>query len=198
MQPEKGTFHSSYAPVNGLQMYYEVHGQGKPLVLIHGGGSTIGTTFGRIMPELARHHQVIAVELQAHGHTADIDRPLSFEQDADDLAELLKHLQINKSDIFGFSNGGTTALQLAIRHPELVDHLIVASALFKRDGAPPLFWDFMETATLKDMPTKLQSAYLEINPIMRHCKECMTGISSGCRTLRIFPKANFNRSRPIR
>src|SRR5215467_1494165 len=99
-----------YAAVNGLNLYYEIHGRGRPLVLLHGGGSTIESTFGRILPDLARTHQVIAVELQAHGHTKDIDRPLSFEQDADDVAALLAQLKIEKADIMGFSNGGTTAL----------------------------------------------------------------------------------------
>src|SRR5580692_11141821 len=104
-----------YAMVNGLNMYYELHGSGMPLVLLHGGGSTIRSTFGHILPELAKTHRVIAVELQAHGHTADIDRPLSFEQDADDVAELLGYLNIKeKVDFMGFSNGGTTCLQIAI------------------------------------------------------------------------------------
>ena len=80
-----------YAEINGLNLYYEIHGKGKPLVLLHGGGSTITTTFGRILPDLAKTHQVIAIELQAHGHTRDIDRPLSFEQDADDVAEWLRN-----------------------------------------------------------------------------------------------------------
>src|SRR5437763_11512348 len=88
-----------YAEVNGLKMYYEVHGSGRPLVLIHGGGSTIESTYGRVLPEFAKAHRVIAVELQAHGHTPDIDRPLSFEQDADDVAALLKQLKIDKADI---------------------------------------------------------------------------------------------------
>src|SRR6186997_3462838 len=110
---------SDYAPVNGLNMYYEIHGTGTPLVLIHGGGSTIQTTFGRVLHSFAKTHKVIAVEMQAHGHTADIDRPLSFEQDADDVAELLKQLNIDKADIFGFSNGASTTLEIAIRHSEL-------------------------------------------------------------------------------
>ncbi|MDZ4846107.1 MAG: alpha/beta hydrolase [Chitinophagales bacterium] len=101
-------------------MYYEIHGTGAPLVLIHGGSSTIQTTFGRVLPVFAKTHKVIAVEMQAHGRTADIDRPLSFEQDADDVAALLKYLNISKADIFGFSNGASTTLQLAIRHPELI------------------------------------------------------------------------------
>ena len=99
-----------YAEINGLNLYYEIHGKGKPLVLLHGGGSTITTTFGRILPDLAKTHQVIAIELQAHGHTRDIDRPLSFEQDADDIAVLLQELNISKVFILGFSNGGNTAM----------------------------------------------------------------------------------------
>ena len=120
---------SGYASVNGLKMYYEIHGTGTPLVLIHGGGSTIQTTFGRVLHSFAKDRQVIAVELQAHGHTADIDRPLSFEQDADDVAELLKHLNIDKADIFGFSNGASTTLEIAIRHPGLVK-IILGISLF--------------------------------------------------------------------
>jgi pimeloyl-ACP methyl ester carboxylesterase len=153
-----------YANVNGLKMYYEVYGNGFPLVLIHGGGSTIGTTFGRILPALAKTHKVIAVEMQAHGHTADIDRPLSFGQDADDVAELLKQLHISKADIFGFSNGASTTLELAIRHPDLVNKIIVASTMYKKDGAYPWFWDMMSHPTFEGMPQALKDAYLKINP----------------------------------
>lgn len=153
-----------YATVNGLRLYYEVHGSGFPLVLIHGGGSTIETSFGRILPTLAKTHQVIAVEMQAHGHTADIDRPLSFEQDADDMAALLQHLKIRKADIFGFSNGASTALQIAIRHPQLVSKMIVASTMYKKDGAIPGFWDGMATASFADMPQVYKDAFLQINP----------------------------------
>src|SRR5258705_593627 len=152
-----------YANVNGLKMYYEVQGNGFPLVLIHGGGSTIGTTFGRILPALTQTHKVIAVELQAHGHTADINRPLSFEQDADDVAELLKQLHISKADIFGFSNGASTTLEIAIRHPQLVNKIIVASTMYKKDGAYPWFWDMMAHPTFEGMPQPLKDAYLQIN-----------------------------------
>ena len=153
-----------YANVNGLKMYYEIHGKGFPLVLIHGGGSTIETTFGRVLPALAKTHLVIAVELQAHGHTADIDRPLSFEQDADDIAELLKQLNINKADIFGFSNGASTTLEIAIRHPQLVNKIIVASTMYKKDGAYPWFWEMMKNPTFEGMPQPYKDAYLKINP----------------------------------
>jgi pimeloyl-ACP methyl ester carboxylesterase len=154
----------SYANVNGLKMYYEVHGDGFPLVLIHGGGSTIGTSFGRILPALAKSHRVIAVELQAHGHTADIDRPLSFEQDADDVAALLQQLGVRKADIFGFSNGASTTLQVAIRHPELVRKLVVASTMYRKDGAYQWLWDSFTHPTIDQVPRPLADALLQINP----------------------------------
>ena len=155
---------SGYASVNGLKMYYEIHGTGKPLVLIHGGGSTIQTTFGNVLHELAKTHKVIAVEMQAHGHTPDIDRPLSFEQDADDIAALLMHLNIEKADIFGFSNGASTTLQLAIRHPGITNKIIVGSTFYKKEGAPPGFWDMMQHPTFEGMPQPFKDAYLAINP----------------------------------
>lgn len=153
-----------YAKVNGLNMYYEIHGDGNPLVLIHGGGSTIQTTFGRVINELAIKHKVIAVEMQAHGHTADIERPLSFEQDADDIAELLRHLKIDKADIFGFSNGASTTLQFAIRHPQMTNKIIVASTFYKKSGAPDWFWEMMLHPTFEGMPQPYKDAFLKINP----------------------------------
>lgn len=156
------TFKSGYSEVNGLKMYYEIYGQGKPLVLIHGGGSTIQTSFGRIIPILAKQRQVIGVELQAHGRTSDRNADLSFEQDADDIATLLKNINIDKADFFGFSNGGTTALQIAIRHPEIVSKIILGSALCKRNGVPVQFWGFMKQARLDNMPEQLKEAYKQV------------------------------------
>jgi len=156
------TFKSGYSDVNGLKMYYEIHGHGKPLVLIHGGGSTIQTNFGKIIPLLAKHRMVIAVELQAHGRTNDRNADLTFEQDADDVVTLLKNLNIDKADFFGFSNGGTTALQIAVKHPEQVDKLILGSALAKRNGVPDWFWDFMAQASLDNMPPQLKEGYKEV------------------------------------
>lgn len=155
---------TGYASVNGLSMYYEIHGTGTALVLIHGGGSTIQTTFGRVLCDFAKTHKVIAVEMQAHGHTADIDRPLSFEQDADDIAELLKQLNIGKADIFGFSNGASTTLQFAIRHPKLTNKIIVASTFYKKKGAPDWFWDMMSKPTFEGMPQPYKDEFLKINP----------------------------------
>jgi len=108
--------HGQYASVNGLTMYYEVHGAGRPLVLLHGALSAIGTSFGKVLPSLAKTRQVIAIEQQAHGHTADIDRPLTIEQMADDTAALLRHLGIDNADIFGYSMGAGIALASAIRY----------------------------------------------------------------------------------
>lgn len=162
--PDSTSSHRGYAPINGLEMYYEVHGAGKPLVLLHGGGSTINTTFGKIIPLLAGNHQVIAVELQAHGRTSDRDAELSFEQDAADVAGLLRVLKIEKADFLGFSNGGTTLIHLALEYPDLVDKIILASALAKRSGVPAFFWDFMEQAKLENMPPQLKEAFLAVNP----------------------------------
>jgi pimeloyl-ACP methyl ester carboxylesterase len=158
---------TGYAWVNGLRMYYEVHGEGgiSPILLLHGASSTIGTNFGRLLPLLkASHEQVIALEFQAHGHTRDVDRAFSFEQDADDVAALLEHLRVEKATMFGFGNGGTTALQVAIRHPEVVDRLVVASATYRKDGLQHAYWDAMKRDTFSDMPQPYKDAYLKLNP----------------------------------
>jgi pimeloyl-ACP methyl ester carboxylesterase len=151
-----------YANVNGIKMYYELHGSGTPLVLLHGGGSTITTTYGKILPMFAKNHQVIAVELQAHGHSSDREAPETFKQDADDVAELLKQLNIKAADILGFSNGGHTALEIAMRHPERVRQLILASMFYKRDGTDPAFWEGMKQAKFSDMPQPYKDIFLGI------------------------------------
>jgi pimeloyl-ACP methyl ester carboxylesterase len=126
-----------YAPVDGLKMYYEIYGEGKPLVLIHGAFMTINTNFGDIIPELSKNRKVIALELQGHGRTADIDRPFSAETMADDVAALLQYLKIESADIFGYSLGGEVALQMGIRHLQMVRRLIVVSAAYQSDGWSP-------------------------------------------------------------
>ena len=124
---------AGYAPVNGLSMYYEIHGEGRPLVLLHGAYMTIGM-LGAVLPGLAATRRVIAAEQQGHGHTADIARPITYEQMADDTAALLAHLGVGRADILGYSMGGATALQLAIRHPAVVRKLVIASASYTSDG----------------------------------------------------------------
>ena len=154
---------SAYAEVNGLKMYYEIHGEGKPLVLIHGGGSTIDTNFGSMLPLLATNRKLIAIEMQAHGRTADRDTALTFEQDADDVAALLTQLGIAKADVFGFSNGGQTLIAFCLRHPQLINKSIIASAFYKRSAAVPQFWDGFAGATIDMMPKELHDGYLKVN-----------------------------------
>jgi pimeloyl-ACP methyl ester carboxylesterase len=155
---------SGYATVNGLRMYYEDHGSGPPLLLLHGGGSTAQTSFGAVIPRLARTHHLIAPEQQAHGHSGDRDRPLSFEQMADDTAALLAQLGIAHADVLGFSNGGVVAMELAMRHPRLVRRLIVCSSYYAHSGMPPQFWQGFAHATLADMPPPLRTAFLAAAP----------------------------------
>jgi len=126
-----------YASIHGLELYYEIHGEihgeQKPLILLHGGlGST--EMFADPLPQLSSTRQVIAVDLQAHGRTADIDRPLSLESLGDDIAALIRHLGLGQADLMGYSLGGMAALQTAIRHPETVRRLVVVSIPFKRNG----------------------------------------------------------------
>jgi pimeloyl-ACP methyl ester carboxylesterase len=118
----------AYAPVNGLQLYYETHGSGRPLVLLHGGLMTIDLNFGPLLAPLAADRQVIAVELQGHGHTADTERPMTIEALAGDVVALLDHLEIAEADLFGFSLGGLVASGIALGSPTRVGKLIVASA----------------------------------------------------------------------
>lgn len=138
---EPGPGRSGYAPVNGLRMYYEVHGSGAPLVLLHGAFSAIGTSFQTVLPELARSRQVIALEMQAHGHTADIDRPLSLEQMADDTVAALEYLGIEQADFFGYSMGAGVALHVVIRHPDVVRKLVLASVTYQLSGVHPGLMD---------------------------------------------------------
>ncbi len=126
-----------YAPVNGLQLYYEVHGVGKPIVLLHGAFMTIELNWSELIPELSKTCQVIAIEMQGHGHTADTDRPYSYEAMADDVSKLLKYLKIDKADVLGYSLGGTVALEFSIKHPEQIDKLIIVSSVYKHNGWLP-------------------------------------------------------------
>src|SRR5215217_4953527 len=137
---------TGYAPVNGLNIYYEIHGTGQPLILLHGVVGAI-EMFGEVLQLLAAGRQVIALELQGHVHTADIDRPLTYEHMADDVAALLRHLGIEEADVFGFSMGGSAALQVAIRHPEVVRKLVVASASYTSDGMHPELLEMTPTIT---------------------------------------------------
>jgi pimeloyl-ACP methyl ester carboxylesterase len=157
---------SGYAPINGIKMYYEIYGDSdQDLVLIHGGGSTIESCFGNAIPFFSDSHRLIALELQAHGHTSDREAPQSYEQDADDIAALMAYLGVEKASFFGFSNGGTAALQIGIRHPGLVDKLIILSAGFQREAFVDGFFDIFPNASIeKTFPEALKKAFLKVCP----------------------------------
>jgi len=125
-----------YAQVNGINLYYETHGTGRPLILLHGGLGS-GEMFGPILPTLAERHQVIAVDLQGHGRTADIDRPIDIRLMADDIAALIDHIGLDKPDLVGYSLGGGVALQTAVKYPAKVRTLVAASANTQRDAIYP-------------------------------------------------------------
>jgi pimeloyl-ACP methyl ester carboxylesterase len=125
---------SGYADVNGLKMYYEVYGQGKPIVLLHGSYMNIPMNWSHIIPLLAKDRKVIVAEMQGHGRTRDIAREFSYEGMADDVSGLLKHLKIDSADILGYSMGGGVAFQVAVRHPEQVRRLVVLSGTYTHDG----------------------------------------------------------------
>jgi len=134
--PSGATAKTGYAPVNGLKLYYEIHGTGEPLVLLHGGLGA-SAMFAGIFTEFSAKRKVIAVDLQAHGRTADIDRPMTFQAMASDVAGLLQHLGIAKADVMGYSLGGGVAAHVAFANPEAVRKLVVVSTAFKKDGWYP-------------------------------------------------------------
>lgn len=158
---------TGYAPVNGLDLYYEISGTGQPLILLHGGYGMAGM-FAGLLPAFTADHQVIAVDLQGHGRTADIARPLRFEHMADDIAALIAHLGFTKVSILGYSLGGSVALQTAIRHPEVVERLVVISSPYKRAGWYPeslAAMDQMGAETGEMMKqTPLYGAYAQVAP----------------------------------
>ncbi len=162
----KMNFKEGYVAVNGLEMYYEIRGKGKPLVLLHGAFSAIGTSFGKLLPELAKTRQVIAFELQAHGHTADIDRPLSLEGMADDTAAAIKQLGIEPADLLGYSMGAGVALRVVIRHPEgVVRKLILASITYTMSGIHPGLMEGLGNMTPEMMHgSPWHEEYMQIAP----------------------------------
>jgi pimeloyl-ACP methyl ester carboxylesterase len=163
--PETGP-QTGYAPVNGLQMYYEIHGSGgTPLLLLHGGLFDIDLQFGELIPALAANRQVIAADFQAHGRTNDLDRPLRSADLASDVIGLLQHLGVPQADVFGFSVGGATALHLAIEHPELVRKLIVSSVSFHPDGDRPENKGAVSELTVEMIAgTPMEQEYLAKSP----------------------------------
>lgn len=166
------SFTHGYADNHGVRMYYEVHGRAPagrlPLLLIPGGGSTIGTNFGELIPLLADKRQVIAVEEEGHGRTQPTDRALTAENSAGDVRAVLDQLRLETVDVLGFSAGGHTAIALALASPASVRRLIVASTFASRDAVADEFWDAMANATLDDMPEIYKDADRGLNPEPGH------------------------------
>jgi len=152
---------TGHAPVNGLSLYYEIHGAGEPLILLHGGLQAT-EMLGEILPSLSNNRQVIAVDLQAHGRTADIDRPLRCEAMADDIAALMKYLEVAKADIMGYSLGAAVALRMAIQHPGAVRKLVVVSTVFRRDGWYPEIVAAMAQVSTGSAETMKQSPVYQV------------------------------------
>lgn len=153
-----------YKKVNGIRLYYEIYGSGKPLVLIHGGGSSILYDFKEVIERLEGRFQLIGIDLQNHGRSEHRDIPETFEQDAHDVATLLKEINIEKASFWGFSNGGNTVMQIAHRYPGIVDKLVVASAFYKREGMIDGFFEGMMEATFESMPEPFKINFLNLNP----------------------------------
>jgi pimeloyl-ACP methyl ester carboxylesterase len=167
---------SGYKQVGNLKMYYEIHGQGKPLLLLHGEFAT-ASMFEPLLPVLTQNHQVILVEQQGHGHTADIkDRPLSFAQMARDTAELLRQLGITRTEVFGYSGGGMVALQLALTQPQLVSKLGLASTVYSLDGYFPFIVEGLQHASADAFPPQMQQEYEKVAP---HPEDWATLIAKG-------------------
>ena len=155
---------TGYAPANGLSMYYEIHGSGAPLILLHGAYMTVDM-MGALVSGLAESRTVIAAEQQGHGRTADVDRPITYEQMADDTAALLRHLEVEQADVIGYSMGGGIALQLAIRHPALVRKIVVASASYRSDGMPAEALAMFPSITPELFAgSPIEEAYLRLAP----------------------------------
>jgi pimeloyl-ACP methyl ester carboxylesterase len=157
---------SGYAAVNGIEMYYETHGSGRPLILLHGAMSTIDTDFGRVLPALAETRRIIAIEQQGHGHTADIDRPLTYELMAADTAALLQYLEVEEADFFGYSMGGGIGLYIARDNPDLVRKLVFAGgASYRPNGLYPELLEAEKTMKPEDLAdTPFHEAYRKTAP----------------------------------
>lgn len=161
------TTDGSYAAINGLRLYYEIHGQGEPLLLLHGGLNNVAL-LGEPLTQLATTRQVIAVDLQGHGRTADIDRPLRYEFMADDMAALIRHIGFAQVDVMGYSLGGGTALRTAIQHPAVVRKLVLVSVTYQRSGSYPEVVAAMEQMSGAAAPfmqgAPVYQSYVQLSP----------------------------------
>ncbi|MCU1504567.1 MAG: mhpC, partial [Ilumatobacteraceae bacterium] len=180
--------HGAYADVNGLRMYYEIHGEGEPLLLLHGGMLTIDTTFGALIPPLAKEHLVVAVEMQGHGHTADIDRVPTLDALASDVVGLLDELGTERADMLGFSLGGLVGLEIAVHHPQVLGRLVAAAAHVRPNGYHAEIFDEELFATSDKVPTPadfqaMVDSYRAVAPDPDHFHDFMAKQSAVARTI---------------
>ncbi|HMA03076.1 MAG TPA: alpha/beta fold hydrolase [Gemmatimonadaceae bacterium] len=160
---------TGYAPVRGLNMYYEIHGSGEPVVLLHGAFMTITNNWDGWISELAKTRQVIAVEMQGHGRTADIPRDITYENLADDVAALLNYLEIPRADLIGYSMGGAVAMQCAIRHPDRVRKAVIISSTFRSDGMVAGALESISKLTADDFKgSPIETEYRKLSPTPDH------------------------------
>ena len=183
MTPDQVMSDSGYADVNGLHMYYETYGDGTPLVLLHGGMLTIDLNFAGLIPTLAKRHRVIGVEMQGHGRTADIDRPITPAALASDVVGLLDHLGIDRAHVLGHSMGGGVAMELAISYPDRVLSVVPISASVRPDGMHPDLSDPSKFATSPIMPTQqdfmeFKTEYERLSPHPEHFQEFLGALSA--------------------
>lgn len=177
---------AGYAPVNGLKMYYEIHGDGEPIILLHGAYMTIELNWAQLIPELSKNRKVIVVEMQGHGRTGDISRPFTYNALANDITSLMKHLNIERADILGYSFGGTIALQFAIKNPELVNKLIIVSTVYRYDGWLPEAREIFKTITPEMFEnTPLKTEYERIAPDANNWTKFVTKLAA-------FDREDFN------
>jgi pimeloyl-ACP methyl ester carboxylesterase len=179
---------SGYVDVNGVHMYYEVYGEGSPLVLLHGGVMTIELNFASLIPALAARHMVVAVELQGHGRTADTERPISLAALASDVVGLLDHLGIDRAHVLGHSLGGGVALEMAISHPDRVRRVVPMSITVRQDGTHEEIANPSLQATSTRMPTsddfaEMTEAYKRLSPHPEHFEEFLAALSAVATTL---------------
>ena len=156
---------SGYAPVNGVNMYYEIHGSGEPVVLLHGAFMTITNNWAGWIGELSKTRKVIAVEMQGHGRTADVPRDITYENLADDVAALLTYLKIPRADLIGYSMGGAVAMECAIRHPDKVRKAVIISSTFRSDGMVPEALEAIRKLTADDFKgSPIEAEYKKLSP----------------------------------
>jgi pimeloyl-ACP methyl ester carboxylesterase len=178
---ESAPWSGHYARIRGIRLYYEVHGRGAPLLLLHGGGGS-GRSFSDQIPAFAKHFRVILPDLRAQGRTSDGPGPLTYHGMAEDIVALLDHLKVPRADVMGWSDGGIIGLDLAINHPERVKHLVSFGANFTPDGYTPAALDWISTANAESFGADSRREYERVAPDPSHYETTMNKVLALWRT----------------